>query len=104
VIKIYTAANPTEAHLLRGALEAAGIDALVRGEFLFGTRGESPITTDTLPSVWLVNDDDLDPARAIVREFDRRAPPGPVDTWICQCGETNEAPFDACWRCGTARP
>ncbi|MEM8931099.1 MAG: heavy metal-binding domain-containing protein [Acidobacteriota bacterium] len=28
----------------------------------------------------------------------------PMPDWLCQCGETHEDQFDACWSCGTARP
>ena len=51
-MKVFVARNPTEAHLVRGMLEAAGIEAEVRGESLWGTRGETPLDDDTLPSVW----------------------------------------------------
>lgn len=100
--KLYTAPDPLQAHVLRGALEAAGIEAEVRRDYIFSIRGESPVTTDTLPEVWILNDEDLEPARAIVQEFERK-PNGPVGLWTCQCGEVNEHTFDTCWRCGTPR-
>ena len=104
MIKLYTAAHLVDAHLLRGALESAGIEAEVRGEYLFSTRGEAPVTTDTLPAVWIVRDDDLDAAMAIVREFEQGPARGPVGTWLCAaCGEVNEETFDVCWKCGAAR-
>ena len=104
MIKLYTAAHIVDAHLLRGALESAGIDAEVRGEYLFSTRGEAPVTMDTLPAVWIVSDEDLDAATAIVREFEQRPEPGPVGTWVCAvCGEVNEETFDVCWKCGGSR-
>ena len=104
MIKIYTAAHPVDAHLLRGALESAGIEAQVRGDFQFSLRGEAPVTTDTLPTVWILDDTDLDAASAIVREFEQRPAPGPVGTWICgACGEINEEMFDVCWKCGAPR-
>ena len=102
--KVYTAADPVQAHVLRGALEAAGIDAEVRGDYLFSTRGESPVTFDTLPAVWVVNDDDLEASRAVIAEFERRSANGPVATWKCVCGEVNEQQFDRCWNCGGGRP
>jgi hypothetical protein len=103
VRKIYTAANPIQAHVLRGALEAAGIDAEVRGDYLFSTRGESPVTVETLPSVWIRDDADYEAARAIVAELERRPANGPVGTWKCACGEVCEDTFDACWKCGARR-
>lgn len=32
---VYTAMNPTDAHLVRGLLESEGIEAVVQGEFLW---------------------------------------------------------------------
>ena len=102
--KLYTAAHPVDAHLLRAAMESAGIEAEVRGDFLFSVRGYAPVTTETLPTVWIVHDTDLDAATAIVREFEQRPARGPVRTWLCAaCGEVNEETFDVCWKCGAAK-
>ena len=43
--RVYTAHDPTEAHLVKGLLEAAGIEALVQGEHLFPLRGSLPVTS-----------------------------------------------------------
>lgn len=59
MFEIYRAAHPAQAHLLRGLLEAEGIEAAVLGEFGFNLRGESPITTDTLPRVCVENEADV---------------------------------------------
>jgi hypothetical protein len=45
---VYQAENVIDAHLVKGALEAAGIPAHVAGEFLTGAIGE-------LPALGLVN-------------------------------------------------
>jgi hypothetical protein len=103
--KLYTAADPLQAHVLRGALEAAGIDAEVRGDYIFSIRGESPVTTETLPSVWILNDEDLEAAQAIVHDLEQKTAARPVATWKCPtCAELNEQQFDQCWKCGTSRP
>jgi len=105
MIKVYTAADPMQAHVLRGALEAVGIQAEVRRDTLFNTRGETPVTFDTLPEVWIPDDADLELARRVVQELD--APPasasGPM--WICpRCGEHVEPQFDRCWSCDEPQP
>ena len=42
MVPVYDAANPIDAHLVRHALEDAGIPAFVRGEALLGGIGELP--------------------------------------------------------------
>ena len=104
--KVYIAKNPADAHLLKGLLEGENIEAEVRGEFLFGVRGEVPITPDTCPSVWVVDEADYDRAMELVSTFREGAPPLPGGsvTWSCSCGEENENQFTECWSCGKARP
>ena len=104
--KVYIAKNPADAHLLKGLLKGANIEAEVRGEFLYGVRGEVPITEDTCPSVWVVDDSDFDRAMELVSTFREGAPPilEGAGTWYCSCGEENENPFTECWSCGKARP
>ena len=104
--KIYTAKNPIDAHLLRGALESENIQAIVQGEFLWTARGELPITPETSPSVWIVNDEDNEKALQIVESFSSQEVS--LDTeageWKCaKCNETNEGQFQECWNCGAPR-
>jgi hypothetical protein len=103
--KVYLAKNPADAHLLKGLLGGANIEAEVRGEFLYGVRGEVPITEDTCPSVWVTDDSEYDRARELVSTFSEGAPPlpGGAGTWDCSCGEENENQFTECWSCGKAR-
>jgi hypothetical protein len=105
--KVYDAKNPADAHLLKGLLEGENIQAVVRGEYLWGTRGEIPLTFDTCPSVW-VSEDDYDRTMELVSAF---RPVGSVtelpqsEEWKCPgCSETNESQFTECWQCGKGRP
>ena len=103
--KVYAAINPVDAHLVKGVLEGERISAEVRGEFVFGMRGEIPITPDTCPSVWILDDSDYDKAMALVATFSEPAQVGSCtgEVWRCACGEDNERQFTECWNCGTAR-
>jgi hypothetical protein len=56
--KVYIATNPVNANLLKGVLESMNIQTIVQGEFLWGVRGEIPVTPETSPSVLVVNDTD----------------------------------------------
>ena len=105
--KVYTARNPTDAHFFKGLLESSGIEAQVQGEDLFGARGELPLTPDTLPSIWVRNDEDYDRAVEIIAELARRKESaGEIgETWQCAaCGVTHPDQFTQCWQCGADRP
>ena len=99
------AKNPADAHLLKGLLEGENIAAEVHGEFLFGVRGEVPITPDTAPSVWIMDDSEYDRAMELVSTFREGDPANPIEgeSWRCGCGEDNESQFTECWSCGKAR-
>ena len=102
--QVFVAQHPTEAHLVRGLLEANGIVAVVRGESLFGARGEAPVTPDTLPSVW-VDDSDASRARVVLAEHGPREATGQGTAWRCPaCSERIEPQFTECWHCGAVRP
>ncbi|MDQ5984940.1 MAG: hypothetical protein CSYNP_00638 [Syntrophus sp. SKADARSKE-3] len=104
--KVYVAANPVNAHLIKGILEGENIEAIVQGEFLWGARGEIPVTPETCPSVWVVDDDDYNHAIEIINAFQTEDNDDlEIIEWICsKCGETNEGQFSECWQCGTSRP
>ena len=105
--QVYSAEHPTEAHMVRGILEARGIECVVRGEILFGARGGLPVTPETAPSVWVVEESRYGEARQIVAQYEKAnrqaaAPDG--QTWQCRsCREVLEEQFTHCWKCGTPR-
>ena len=102
---VYTADNPTEAHLVKGLLEAEGIESVVQGEHLFPLRGIIPVTADTNPTVCVVNEADFDQARSIAKTYDQGTHSGQPKSWGCPlCGEELEGQFTACWKCGAIRP
>jgi len=106
MIKVFIAQHPTEAHLVAGLLESGGISAEVQGEALFSARGEVPITSSTLPSVWVVDDSQADDALELIRSRrpDAMAAINAGQSWLCAgCGETIEAQFTTCWKCGMER-
>ena len=104
--QVYIAQHPTEAYLIKGVLEAEGIPAEVLGENLFGMRGEAPLTADTLPSVWVIDDGDAPRAVALLVEYARQDPAAAARaSWHCpKCGESVEPQFTECWHCGASRP
>jgi hypothetical protein len=70
--RVHVASNPVEAQFLRAFLESAGIVATVRGEHLFALRGGVPMTADTLPSVW-VEDEDVTRSETLLQQLEARS-------------------------------
>ena len=102
--QIHVARHAPEAHLVRGFLEANGIAAVVRGEFLTSGWGELPVD---VCGVWIAEDTDYERALALLRSFLRgdAAREHRGRYWRCpQCGEHLEGQFTDCWSCGATRP
>jgi hypothetical protein len=98
--KVYSAATLPDAHMVRGLLAQAGIEARVFNENAQGGMGEIPFT-HAYPEVWVVDERDLMRAAELVGQFDR--PAAPADALRCpHCGEENPANFQVCWSCGEA--
>jgi hypothetical protein len=93
--------NPLEIHHVRNLLEAEGIRAWIRNEYLARLAGEVPFTECAM-ELHLVREEDRPRAEEVLRAWRHGCPLGPA--WICPaCGETLEGQFSACWRCGTQR-
>lgn len=99
MMRIYTAADVVEAHLVQHSLAQAGIGAHVFNQNAIGAVGELPFT-HAWPEVWLDQDADRERARAVVRAYEsERAAAGQV---TCGCGESSPENFALCWNCGAA--
>jgi hypothetical protein len=100
MVKVYSAATLPDAHLVRGLLGQAGIDATVFNENLQGGLGEIPFT-HAYPEVWIVDERDLQRAREVIRRIERPAPG--LGSVICpRCHEGSPGHFEVCWNCGEA--
>ena len=100
--RVFVARNLSEAHIVNGMLNAAGIGAQVRGHYLAGGYGELPMTSDTLPSVWVDDARFATDARGVIAEYERGSSRSPA--WRCeQCSEVHAGQFTACWKCGRER-
>ena len=102
--RLYQARDRIEAQLLLDFLDRHLIRSVVLGDFLAGAAGELP--ADICPTLWLIDDQDLDRAHEVLARF--LAPPqSSLDAapWHCAaCGEQIEGDFDRCWNCGRVRP
>ena len=65
---VYTADSPARAYIVKNFLEANGIPATVTGEMLFPLRGEISFSDDSLPQVWVTNDEDALRARQLIED------------------------------------
>lgn len=102
--RVHTARHAPEAHLVRGYLEANGVEAIVRGDALTSGWGELPAD---VCSVWIVDDARVEQAQALLTDYLSGAPARKFsgERWTCvHCGEALEGQFTECWNCGAARP
>ena len=100
-MKIFIAKNPTEAHIVCELLKTEQIFCEVRGEGIFGLKGELPFGDDTDPYVWLLNPEQKMRALATIEAYQKQTQPNTYQDWKCpKCSEINEGQFGACWRCG----
>ena len=114
---VYTGRDEMDAQFVQGLLEQAGIEAVVQGGTLTHAWGTLPLSAESTPAVFVVNDADAARAAPIIEEYRRRdqadAKVGVGATevaaerpkWKCpNCGEMVEEQFTDCWQCGHARP
>lgn len=101
-MKVYSAATPTEAHIVCELLKSHRIECEVRGEGIFGLQGEVPFGESSEPYVWLLAQSKQQHALSVIEQFNSS---NKGESWICQqCGECNEPQFGACWQCGQSAP
>ncbi|WP_162062679.1 putative signal transducing protein [Vibrio taketomensis] len=99
-MKIFSAANPPQAHIVCELLRSHNIECEVRGEGIFGLQGEVPFGDSSEPHVWLFDVSQAPAAQALVKQFEQ---PHSLPEWQCsECGEINEGQFALCWQCGTS--
>lgn len=105
LVKLYAARDTLEAGHIRLWLAEHDLDSTVLGEHLSAARGELPLTVDTLPAVW-VKEEDSERAMALMKEFFAQTHENATSPdWKCPvCSELVEGQFDVCWQCGRERP
>jgi Putative prokaryotic signal transducing protein len=100
VKRLTQAPNLALATLWADMLRQGGFDVSVQRAYSSSIAGEIP-PDQTLPEVWVMDDSQLDAARALLYEL--RHPP--FRRWRCvACGELIEGAFGQCWKCGADAP
>jgi hypothetical protein len=74
LVEVYRAKDGPQAHLLKSALEQAGIRALVEGDLLQGAVGELPAGWSSAPRI-LVQEADAARARALLERWEGSGQP-----------------------------
>jgi hypothetical protein len=98
MLRIYSAQTLPDAHLVRGLLAQAGIDARVFNENAQSVMGEIPFH-QAWPEVWIMDEGDARQARELISQIER--PQAVSSAVFCpQCHEENPANFHTCWNCG----
>ena len=98
--RVYSSFNRAAAHHAKNLLEAEGIRAVVRNEFLSSAMGELP-PAECQIEVWVLREEDAGRAELALKNSwsPKGGPP-----WNCpSCAEAIEAQFTQCWRCGAYR-
>ena len=96
--RVFSSFNLAAAHHVRNLLNAGGVRAVVKNEFLSSAMGDLP-PAECQAEVWLLNDADLTRANELLLETHDQGEP-----WTCpRCGEKAEPQFAQCWQCGAQR-
>lgn len=98
--RLTSAPNLAIATLWSDLLRQAGFEACVQRAWAGSIAGEIP-PDQALPEVWILDDERLAEARAMLDRLRNL----PHRRWACtRCGELVEGPFEQCWNCGADRP
>ena len=104
MIRVFEALNFPEANYVCGLLQAAGIEAELRGDTLFSFVGAGTQVPGVLPAVWIAHREDEPRARELVARYQGGSPVRGA-AWTCpSCAEAHEPQFTTCWKCGAERP
>ena len=100
MIRVYSAQNAFEVHNIKHALEAQGIECVIRGENLRTGIGDLP-PIECWAELWILDVGEKELAETVIAgAADRQTP-----AWTCfSCGESVDGDFDSCWNCQAARP
>jgi hypothetical protein len=101
MIKVFEDFDYMRVGQLQSILEAQGIKTFLKNQFGFGGTGELPFV-ETVPQLFVLNEDDVDRARSLIEAESADNSPGPA--WTCPaCNEENDAAFSHCWKCSASK-
>jgi hypothetical protein len=95
--RVYSSYNLAAVHHARNLLQAAGIRAVVKNQYLSSAMGDLP-PSECQPELWVLDDADVWRAEQVLFAAEPAGEP-----WTCECGETLGGQFTQCWSCGNYR-
>ncbi|MFN2644512.1 MAG: DUF2007 domain-containing protein [Burkholderiales bacterium] len=95
--RVFSSWNLTVVHHFRNVLEAEGIGAVVKNQYLSSAMGDLP-PAECQGELWVLNDADAPRAERLLL-----GAPASASDWRCACGERLDGQFTQCWRCGAYR-
>jgi hypothetical protein len=98
VKRVFSSWNLAAVHHARNVLDAAGIRAVVKNEYLSSAMGDLP-PAECQAELWLLREADLAAAEVLLFRPEASGP-----EWNCSCGERLAPQFNQCWNCGAYRP
>ena len=99
-VKIYKAANLSEAHILEGLLQSKCIEVKFLGEGLSIGAGELPM--EVLQIDIYVKLRNQENANAVIIEYEKNIKKENIKSWLCdKCKKINPGNFEICWKCNS---
>ena len=99
-VKIYKAANLSEAHMLEGLFKSKCIEAKFLGESLSVGAGELPM--EVLQIDIYVKLRNQEKAKAVIIEYEKNIKKENIKSWLCdKCKNINPGNFEICWKCSS---
>ena len=106
MMPVFTANDLSEAHLIQGRLQTAGIASEVRFEADDSVHQDPSHSPESNPEIWVIDDSQAGEAIETISTFQLGSAASTVGApWQCtNCGEHLEAHINQCWKCDTFHP
>jgi len=103
MIKVFEDFDITLVGHYQSVLESYDIATFLKNQFGTSGAGELPFI-EVVPQLWVLNDDDLERAQALIKELQGAPTLEGSMAWTCiKCGTAQEAVFTHCWKCSSPR-
>ena len=104
MIKVFEDFDITLVGHYQSVLESNDIATFIKNQFGTSGAGELPFI-EVVPQLWVLNEADVERAKALIKELHDPDSPKQQQAWICPgCGTSQEAAFTHCWKCSASRP